>query len=673
MAGALVGLLNALAHRLVAHRLDADAYGALATLLAGLTAVGVVLGGVQIALARAVSLRGTTPGRALVLRRWGPPTLLIGGVLAAAVAAGGALSSPVGSRATLGVLLGGCALLAVLAVVPLAVLLGEGRLGRLSAVLVAGSTAKLLVALTSLSEGLFGSVAALAVGEAVTLVVAVAALPTGDDDGEPLRVSLGALGLAVAGVGGLWLVGGLDAAAARVLLDPLAADAYAAASALARAGFFVPAAIAVVTFSRMLGARPRSVEQRRTLRVGLVATGALAVAAAGAVLVSPGALARALTGDNVIDLTALRLLAVAWALLAPAHLLVLFLVASSSRLALLPWAALPVAALGAVVAPHTPSGLALVVFLAAVVVLAALAAPALLRTRPVTRAVPVGPPTPIGPPRQSRCDVAIVVPYFNPGQTVATTLRRLDAVLAGTGRRYEIIAVADGCTDGSPELVDRMGLPTVRTLRLPVNRGKGAAVRAGLAASGASLAGYLDADGDIDPALVPRLIAAIEASGADVALGSKRHPDSVVHIATVRRFWSWGYQRLVRLLFRLDVGDTQTGIKLMRGEVVDDLLGSMVEDRFAFDLELFVLARARGHTAWVEVPVTLGHKERSTVSWRAVVRTLGDTLRIFGRLTIALGYDLTADPRLVTGSPALGDLEPAAGRSASTLRSGATR
>jgi hypothetical protein len=92
------------------------------------------------------------------------------------------------------------------------------------------------------------------------------------------------------------------------------------------------------------------------------------------------------------------------------------------------------------------------------------------------------------------------------------------------------------------------------------------------------------------------------------------------------------------------VGDTQTGIKLLRGNVVDDLLPYLVEDRFAFDLELFVVARARRHTSWVELPVTLGRPERSTVSWRAVVRTLGDTLRIFGRLRVALGYEPAPGP-----------------------------
>ncbi|MFM7535937.1 MAG: glycosyltransferase [Acidimicrobiales bacterium] len=682
---ALAGVVNGAAHRATAGRLDADAYGAFAALLAAVTSLGVVLTGLQLALV--LRLPGTDADRQA--RAWWRPAFGGGLALGACIAVTGTLATPgaFGPRLLLAAAVGIYAVAAVVGLVPQAVLLRNGRLGAVGGALVVGAVTKLAAGIAVPAGGVPGSVAALILAELATLGATLVAVRagTGTAAGRPShppsgtsRAKLGReVVLGVAGVAGLWLVGGFDAVLARLLLDPLEADAYATAGALARAGFFVPAAAALVTFLGVLRTPSSRTGRRRVLRSGLVVTTALASIPTAIVLAAPGPVTRLVTGGNPVDVGALRLLVVAWALLALAYLLVLFLMATGSRLALVPWAALPVIAIGAGSAPHTPRGLAATVLIAAVVVLACLGAPALARTRPVTRARladPIDTTRPHDPTAPIAVgDVAVVVPFFNPGQAVATTLRGLDRTLAATGCSYEIIAVADGCTDGSPDLVDRIGLASVRMLRFPLNRGKGAAVRAGMAASSARYIGYLDADGDIDPALVLRLLAAIEASDADIVLGSKRHPDSVVHIATVRRFWSWGYQRLVRLLFRLDVGDTQTGIKLLRGEVVDDLLGSMVEDRFAFDLELFVLARDRGHTAWVEVPVFLGHKELSTVSWRAVVRTLGDTVRIFGRLTIALGYDRTADPTGAAQSPLLGDPDPAAGRSSPPLRSGATR
>jgi ABC-type Fe3+/spermidine/putrescine transport system ATPase subunit len=79
----------------------------------------------------------------------------------------------------------------------------------------------------------------------------------------------------------------------------------------------------------------------------------------------------------------------------------------------------------------------------------------------------------------------------------------------------------------------------------------------------------------------------------DFAIGSKRHPESVVHYPWSRRLASRCYQALNRLLFRLDVRDTQVGLKLFRREVAEDVVPLLLVKRFAFDLEL--LAGAACH------------------------------------------------------------------------------
>ena len=73
----------------------------------------------------------------------------------------------------------------------------------------------------------------------------------------------------------------------------------------------------------------------------------------------------------------------------------------------------------------------------------------------------------------------------------------------------------------------------------------------------------------------------------------------------LRRFYSWGYQRLTRALFGLDVTDTQSGIKLARREIVTELLPILEEDGFIFDLELLAVARRRGYDNVVELPVEI--------------------------------------------------------------------
>jgi hypothetical protein len=106
-----------------------------------------------------------------------------------------------------------------------------------------------------------------------------------------------------------------------------------------------------------------------------------------------------------------------------------------------------------------------------------------------------------------------------------------------------------------------------------------------------------------------------------------------------------GYQTLIGILFRLPVRDTQTGLKFVRREVLTDVVPRMVEKRFAFDLELLVVARRLGYRQFVEAPVQIVERFSSTISMRAVWNMTVDTLAIFYRLHILRYYDRTpSDP-----------------------------
>ena len=148
----------------------------------------------------------------------------------------------------------------------------------------------------------------------------------------------------------------------------------------------------------------------------------------------------------------------------------------------------------------------------------------------------------------------------------------------------------------------------------------------------------IDADGDLSPALLGSLLSAQQSFNADIVFGSKLHPDSEVHASGVRRLYSFGYQLMIRVLFQLDIRDTQTGIKVFRHQVIEAVLPCLNEDEFALDLELFIAARAAGFTNFVEVPVTLRRESGSTVSVHAIRRMFTDTLRLFWRAKIALAY-----------------------------------
>ncbi|HTX62636.1 MAG TPA: glycosyltransferase [Acidimicrobiales bacterium] len=244
-------------------------------------------------------------------------------------------------------------------------------------------------------------------------------------------------------------------------------------------------------------------------------------------------------------------------------------------------------------------------------------------------------------------DLTVVVPYFNPGDRVRETVDELVRTLSATGATFEVIAVSDGSTDGSEQALADLPSDLVRTVRLHPNRGKGEALRVGFTMGRGTFLGFIDADGDLPPDQVATL-AAIAHDGAtpapDVVLGSKRHPSSEVVYPPLRRVYSWAWQQLVLALFGLHVRDTQTGLKLVRREVLADVLPRMREKRFAFDLELLVVARRLGYQRFVEVPVRIRQRFGSTVSPRAVAGMLTDLVAIFYRLRFTRDYDEPCGP-----------------------------
>jgi glycosyltransferase involved in cell wall biosynthesis len=230
------------------------------------------------------------------------------------------------------------------------------------------------------------------------------------------------------------------------------------------------------------------------------------------------------------------------------------------------------------------------------------------------------------------------MPYYNPGDRLRATVERTVEVLRGTGATFEVVTVSDGSTDGSATTLEDLPADVVVRVVLPARGGKGQAVRAGLARGRGRYLGFIDADGDVPPELLGDFIEVVRSQHPDVVLGSKRHRSSDVVYPPARRLYSWGYQQLVRLLFRLDVRDTQAGIKLVRRDVLVDVLPSMREQGFAFDLELLGVARLFGHRHLVEAPIRIGRRFTSTVSPRAVLEMLGDTLAIWWRLRVRHAY-----------------------------------
>jgi hypothetical protein len=228
--------------------------------------------------------------------------------------------------------------------------------------------------------------------------------------------------------------------------------------------------------------------------------------------------------------------------------------------------------------------------------------------------------------------LSVVVPTYNGGERLRPTVDALCRSLDATGWSYEVIVAVDGSIDGSADSLAGCD-PSVVVDRSVVNEGKGAAVRRGFAQARGELVGFIDGDGDIDVEIVRRLARACAAPGVWAAIASKHTDGAEVRMSVRRRGLSRGYRRIVRLLFGLDVTDTQCGAKVFARTGLERALPFARERGFALDVELLGLGRRLGLGQVVELPVRLRRETNlTTVSARDVLRTLEETLRVWSRV-----------------------------------------
>jgi len=226
-------------------------------------------------------------------------------------------------------------------------------------------------------------------------------------------------------------------------------------------------------------------------------------------------------------------------------------------------------------------------------------------------------------------ELSVIVPAYREGPRIYGNLQKLLTELDHLGMDYEVVLVSDGNTDDTESEARRIASPHLKVATYSVNMGKGYALSYGVRESTGDLVTFLDADMELHPRDIKPFIEMMKGGNYDIVVGSKRHPQSHVSYPWFRRLQSLAYQLVIRVLFNLNVSDTQTGHKLLRREVVADVVPLLAVKRFAFDLELLVVAHKLGYRRVAEAPIELSFQFQSTVSPQTVFEILWDTAAIF--------------------------------------------
>jgi len=205
--------------------------------------------------------------------------------------------------------------------------------------------------------------------------------------------------------------------------------------------------------------------------------------------------------------------------------------------------------------------------------------------------------------------VGIVVPTFRPAvDRLCAYVRQLQETIAPATIRIEL-------DDPRPETVEALE-PLPATVHVsPYRRGKGAAITAGFEALETDVLAFADADGSTTAQELARVVEHVTEGTADLAVGSRRHPDASItsHQTLARRFLGDGFAWLARLMLDADLYDYQCGAKAMTRECWRAVREHLCEPGFAWDVELVAMAGAR-HLDVVEVPITWEDQPGSTVS-----------------------------------------------------------
>lgn len=200
---------------------------------------------------------------------------------------------------------------------------------------------------------------------------------------------------------------------------------------------------------------------------------------------------------------------------------------------------------------------------------------------------------------------SIIIPVYNEAKTIQEIIRRVQA----TGLVDEILAIDDGSTDGSREILEQLSKDgTIKLFVHDRNQGKGKAVRTGIQNASGDLILIQDADLEYDPREYPSLLKPIQEGIADVVYGSR-------FLGAGRRpvlFWNMVANRILTLvtniLYNNILTDMETGYKLFRRQVVQD----MPLRAHGFDFEPEFTAKILKRKARLyEVPITFNPRDYS--------------------------------------------------------------
>ncbi len=239
--------------------------------------------------------------------------------------------------------------------------------------------------------------------------------------------------------------------------------------------------------------------------------------------------------------------------------------------------------------------------------------------------------------------LSIIMPAYNEEKLIYNSIMTTLDVVQQFTEKLELIVVNDGSTDNTKNeiLKAKENDKRVKIVSSKKNHGKGRAIISGLTETTGEYIAFLDADLELFPDQLEGYLHVMKAKNYDVVIGCKFHKDSQLKYPFKRKVMSIGYYLMLRVLFHLNVKDTQTGIKLFKASALKPVAHLIRTSGFAYDVELLVALNRRGFTI-KQMPVHVVYvrkKDSKRIVLKDIVKAFKDTWLIFGRTYIKHYYD----------------------------------
>lgn len=183
--------------------------------------------------------------------------------------------------------------------------------------------------------------------------------------------------------------------------------------------------------------------------------------------------------------------------------------------------------------------------------------------------------------------LSVIIPVFNQEENIEKNLTLLQNCLLKDFESFEIIAVNDGSSDKSLEILKRLSF--IQLISYPENRGKGYAIRRGVMAAKGKYIFFTDADLSYSPSYILCAIKLLNEDKSDAVLGVRRYIKEEYPMS--RKLLSHVFSSFVKWLLKLETEDSQCGFKGFKKSLARNIFADLTIFRFGFDAEILLKAK----------------------------------------------------------------------------------